>query len=196
LADLEAGRERSVAQKLKLESALESADVESAARLEKKIVRAEKDIQSFLKRIDDHKRWKAEFEASEERRRANLEAEILRIAEDGGTFWFRRFHTSLAIANGAAFVAIAGHIMDPTISVSLAAAAWYPMSAFAIGILAAGTIPVALHHRHPQTAWGLSTFAAAMFVLGLGFTLNAVAIKGNVSLEEDLQRVDKVLSRR
>lgn len=61
-------------------------------------------------------------------------------AEDS-KFWFRRFFTTLAIANGAAFVALANGFLQADDRAALAPLVHGPMTSFAIGMFAAGAIP-------------------------------------------------------
>lgn len=98
------------------------------------------------------------------------------IATDFGerSFWFRRFHTSLAIAHGAAFAAVGSHLFDKDTTAAVAAAAWHPMALFACGMVVAGALPIALHRRSDKAGWRLATVSAALFVAGIAAALFAV----------------------
>lgn len=89
-------------------------------------------------------------------------------------FWFRRFHTSLAIAHGAAFAAIGSKLFDKETTADVAAAAWHPMALFALGMVVAGSLPLALHRRNEVVGWSLAGVSAALFVAGLGAALAAI----------------------
>ena len=86
-------------------------------------------------------------------------------------FWFRRFHTSLAIAHGAAFAAIGSHLFDKDVRVAVVAAAWSPMALFAAGMVIAGMLPLALHRRDERLGWRLASISAVLFVVGLAAAL-------------------------
>jgi small-conductance mechanosensitive channel len=97
-----------------------------------------------------------------------------RLAAEDQAFWFRRFHTSLAIAHGAGFAAIGSKLFDPEVTASTAGAAWHPMLLFAVGMVAAGVIPLALYFKRMGIAWGLALTSASLLVAGLGAALAAV----------------------
>lgn len=118
------------------------------------------------------------------------EAERLKFADqasiakefDERTYWFRRFHTSLAIAHGGAFAAVASKLFDPAATQQLAVAAWYPLALFATGMVIAGALPLALHRRNESLGWRLAVVSACVFVLGLAATLFAIWQKGELFL--------------
>jgi hypothetical protein len=97
-----------------------------------------------------------------------------RLELDGGPFWFRRFHTSLAIAHGAAFAAVIAHVFDPESPRSLAVLAEIPLVCFAIGMCSAGLIPVALHSKNNDFAWLLALTSGFALIAGLVTTIYAV----------------------
>lgn len=133
------------------------------------------------KRLDDVATDRAaERTAIDREKAAAVEAALVSAREEDRGFWFRRFHTSLALAHGAAFAAIASKLFDATVDSSTAAGAWYPMSAFAFGMLLAGLIPVALYRESLSTAWRLAIVSAALFVLGLAAALVSVWIKAGL----------------
>ena len=71
---------------------------------------------------------------------ADADREDQAQAEDS-KFWYRRFFTTLAIANGAAFVALANGFLQADDRAVLAPLVHGPMMSFAIGTFAAGAIP-------------------------------------------------------
>jgi hypothetical protein len=97
-------------------------------------------------------------------------------------FWFRRFHTSLAIAHGGAFAAIGSKLFEKDTGADVAAAAWHPMALFALGMVIAGSLPLALHRRNEGVAWCLAGVSAALFVVGLAAALAAIWRKAELVL--------------
>ena len=71
-----------------------------------------------------------------------FEADRRRHERENGDWWFRRFHTSLAIAHGAAFAAIASNAFDADKIKTTAALVAAPLATFGIGMILAGLIPV------------------------------------------------------
>lgn len=63
---------------------------------------------------------------------------------EDSAFWFRRFFTSIAIANGAAFVALAAGFLQADDRKAIATLLPVPMTAFAVGMFASGAIPIVL----------------------------------------------------
>lgn len=97
-------------------------------------------------------------------------------------FWFRRFHTSLAIAHGGAFAAVGSKLFEKDTTPAVAAAAWHPMAFFALGMVIAGALPLALHRRNEAVGWALAGASAALFVAGLGAALWAIWCKAGLVL--------------
>ncbi len=93
--------------------------------------------------------------------------DLARITTEEQTYWFRRFHTSLAIGNGGAFLALATHLLDPALTDQLATDAAWTLAAVALGVCLAGAIPFALHFSRKRTAWTLAAGSAGLFVIGL-----------------------------
>lgn len=118
------------------------------------------------------------------------EAERIKITDEASitteyqerAFWFRRFHTSLAIAHGAAFAAIGSKLFDKDTNAQTAAAAWHPMALFALGMVIAGAHPLALHRRNERIGWGLAGVSAVLFVAGLIAALAAIWRKADLVL--------------
>lgn len=105
---------------------------------------------------------------------AQLEALSEQSKREDRSFWFRRFHTSLAIAHGAGFAAVSSKLFDPALKAATAGYAFYPMSAFAIGMVLAGLIPVALYRDAGRWSWGLAGASAILFCGALMASLIAV----------------------
>lgn len=109
--------------------------------------------------------------------------------DDEATFWFRRFFTSVAIANGAAFAALAAGFLNTDDKAAIANALAEIMSFFAIGMCTAGLIPALLWARvklgASQSKSKYLAFSGAMgalggaaivtFVMGIFFCIKAVA---------------------
>lgn len=124
-----------------------------------------------------HDEW--EKASAEVKRLTELELErgfTVRVASEQAkredrSFWFRRFHTSLALAHGAGFAAVGSKLFDGATGKAAVQGAFYPMLCFAVGMVVAGLIPVALYLDRAKLAWGLAIGSAVLFVLAL---LNAV----------------------
>lgn len=90
------------------------------------------------------KRSRSESEAAEkefnERREEVVQAALAEIRA-GIVHWDRRFHTSLAIGNGAAFAAIVNHVFDKDTSQVAIRAATTALVIFATGLVTSGAIP-------------------------------------------------------
>lgn len=86
--------------------------------------------------IDDKAREEAEATA------AQLNLDSRRSEREDAAFWFRRFFTTLGIANGAAFAALASGLLQADDPVKLAPVAGAAMDAFIWGALWAGSIPL------------------------------------------------------
>lgn len=111
----------------------------------------------------------------EERKRADAAAAAIEQAmREDRSFWFRRFHTSLALAHGAGFAAVCSKLFDPALTAATAGYAFYPMGAFAIGMVLAGLIPVALYRDAGRWAWGLAGASAILFCGALIASLIAI----------------------
>lgn len=142
--------------------------------------------------IDQYNRLN-NINAAVQHRAAELErqeAERIKITDEASitteyqerAFWFRRFHTSLAIAHGAAFAAIGSKLFDKETTAETAAAAWHPMALFALGMVIAGALPLALHRRNERVGWGLAGVSAFLFVAGLVAALAAIWRKADLAL--------------
>lgn len=111
----------------------------------------------------------------EETALAQQAAAILHQARrEDRSFWFRRFHTSLALAHGAGFAAVSSKLFDPALKAATAGYAFYPMGAFAVGMVLAGLIPVALYRDAGRWAWALAGTSAVLFCGALAASLIAV----------------------
>ena len=126
----------------------------------------------------------ADARAADQRQRAEEAERQLRDARefDESTFWFRRFHTSLGLAHGAAFVGLANSLFNKDTPTSLVASLLSPMVAFGAGMLMAGTIPLALHAKRARFGWGLALTSAVLFLLGVLGSLIAVWTRGQPAI--------------
>lgn len=91
-------------------------------------------------------------------------------------FWFRRFMLSLQIGNGAAFLAtVAGLLQaDKSVLPIIAALAWPPAMYFAMGVTAAGLLPLLMaaqraFPRHRPVKRGAYIAVLALTTLSMGF---------------------------
>lgn len=105
-----------------------------------------------------------------------------RAAREGRDFWFRRFILSLQIGNGAAFLATVTGMFQAEKDVLsiMAVLAWAPALYFALGVGAAGVLPLLMFaqtavrgHRLRESlvrhaVIALTTFSMGFFVLGSG----------------------------
>lgn len=124
----------------------------------------------------------AELERQEAERIKFTDQASITTEYEERAFWFRRFHTSLAIANGGGFAAVGSKLFDKDTTAAVAAAAWHPMAFFALGMVIAGSLPLALHRRNERLGWSLAGLSAGLFVAGLGAALFAVWRKGELVL--------------
>lgn len=96
----------------------------------------------------------AQKDAAEAQDRATAEQEREKSAADGAEFWFRRFMLSLQIGNGAAFVALAGGILQADNPAAAAAVAAKSFALFGGGLTLAGIIPLLLFFaRRKRPKW-------------------------------------------
>lgn len=102
-------------------------------------------------------------------RDAEFGAAMARLNAEDRAFWVRRFHTSLAIAHGAAFVALASHLFDgDQVRLNMIAGATFTsMSVFGTGMLLAGAIPFVMYRGSPSAAERLAFASAGLFVIGV-----------------------------
>jgi hypothetical protein len=100
----------------------------------------------------------------------------IRVAAEERAFWFRRFHTSLAIAHGGALAAIASKLLDGATGRLAVKVALLPMAVFAVGMVLAGSIPYALYREDRQRAQTLANVSAGLFVVGLIVTIGALSL--------------------
>lgn len=127
--------------------------------------------------------------------RLELRKIIDRVEDEDGArrdYWFRRFHTSLAIANGGAFAAVASHLFAPELTAFQSAAAFWPMTVFAAGLVAAGLIPMLLYARWFTAAWAASAMSAVLFCVGL---ISAVVGAWTLSQDGDYNALVAVYGR-
>ena len=97
----------------------------------------------------------------------------------GGSFWFRRFHSSLAIASAAAFLAISTHLFDPETAKNTVRASVYPMGFFGTALITSGCVPAAFALKKERAGWALSIAAAALFSVAIFFAVaGAISIGG------------------
>lgn len=138
-----------------------------------------------------HRRRNAEadFTAARERSASDELAEI----KAGRIHFDQRFHTSLAIAHGAAFAAIVNHAFDKDTSQAAIRAAVLPLALFALGLLLGGAIPwvrgrrsmtssvvgaLSEATRNRRTAAVLAGLSAGFFILGVIAAVAAVSWLG------------------
>lgn len=139
------------------------------------------DLRLAKKRLDDSAAERAEAREAADRERDNAVRVALENAKaEDRSFWFRRFHTSLAIAHGAAFAAISSKLFDPAIDSATAGGSWYSLSLFAIGMLVAGLIPIFLFLEKTRWTWYLAIGSAVLFAMGLAAALIAIWIKADM----------------
>lgn len=144
-----------------------------SAQLQPQLAQAKQqvaELERALRRFDDEEQAHAD----------GIAREVGRRRDEERAFWFRRFHTSLALAHGAGFAAVASKLFDSNVTASTAAGAWYPMAAFACGMMLAGLIPVALFRETTRTAWSLAIASATLFLGALAAALTAVWLKAGL----------------
>lgn len=139
-------------------------------------------LESLRKQIEGMELQLSRIRDEEKAAQASVAAGIEQAKREDRTFWFRRFHTSLAIAHGAGFAAVASNLLDPAATASTATAALIPMAAFAVGMVLAGLIPVALYRDAARWAWSLAGISAALFCAALVAAVIAVGVKAELKL--------------
>ncbi len=93
------------------------------------------------------------------------------------SFWFQRLNTSLAIAHGAGFAAVASHLFDPNTTAASAGLSLPAMTTFGLGALVAGAIPLPLaYEKRPVATW-LMAIAAGLFVMAVGLATYGAGLK-------------------
>lgn len=109
---------------------------------------------------------------------------MARLTAEDRAFWVRRFHTSLAIAHGAAFVALASHMFDGSAEQLgvIANATFIPMVTFSLGMVIAGAIPFAMYRGRTTMAERLALGSAGLFVLGVAFALAGVFLAADLAV--------------
>jgi len=120
-------------------------------------------------------REKGLLDAERDRADAVTRDEVRILAEERA-FWFRRFHTSLAIANGGALAAISSKLLENGVEARSIQAAMAAMVAFASGMLIAGSIPMALYAEKRTLAQRLAYVSAGALILGIVATLLGLAV--------------------
>ena len=137
-------------------------------------------IQQELAQVDDRRDEAAAAAAA-----ARAETETRLRAEESG-FWFRRFMTTLGIANGAAFAALASGFLQADEKATVALTVANAMTDFAIGMIAAGLVPALLWIERSDTTRpgmvrlanaanvGLALGSALFFILGIGQAVGGV----------------------
>lgn len=159
---------------------------------------------AILNAREVHARLRARFDEatrrSDEARAVFNEARRRHLAEqiaehqDGLVHWDRRFHTSLAIGNGAAFAAIVNHVFDKDTSQAAIRAAAPALILFALGLIVSGAIPwvratrasgvvdtnkaLRAAAKSRKRASGLARLAAALFVIGVVMSVGGVIVLG------------------
>jgi hypothetical protein len=128
----------------------------------------------------------AQVESTEALRRDTLEREIERLKQDDSSYWSRRFHTSLAIGNGAGFALVTGALLQSQQVDQALVFAWPSMSFFGPGLVFAGALPWLLWaQRHfserPRVRGAaglattlLTTLSAGCFVVAIGMSVYTV----------------------
>ncbi|WP_428151415.1 hypothetical protein [Brevundimonas sp.] len=131
---------------------------------------AQKEVDALIlrdKRLDDSENERAD-------------AASLRRAEhreEQRQFWFRRFHLSVGLAHGAGLAAISSKVFDKDVSAATVSGAWWSLTAFVLGLLIAGLIPIALYFDRTRWAWWMASGSAAAFVWALCVVLAGAAVK-------------------
>lgn len=155
---------------------MQTEDMSHADRAERalKHARSRRPLQDRLKELQD----KLARLRDEALHREQLVADAEQRAQvDDANFWFRRFNTSLAIAHGAGFAAIGSKLFDKETPPDIIVAAWHPMAIFALGMVAAGVLPIALYFRRQLLAWSLAGASATLFAAGLVAALVAMWLR-------------------
>lgn len=139
-----------------------------------------------LKRAE--RRLLDEHAAQEAATHAAVHAEAARLRQDDWAFWFRRFNTSLAIVNAAAFFAIVSGVLQADNLQPAAALAAPLLWPFMVGLVTAGATPVILAIRAVATSHKVALLLMA--VAGtLAGTASGALIGGLISSIRALERV-------
>jgi hypothetical protein len=108
---------------------------------ERRLANVDAEIENLvvrLSQIDDRQREANSAEI------AALAAERERSASEEASFWYRRFFTTLGLGNAAAFAAVASGFIQADDRRPIADAAANALTAFSIGMVAAGALPLLL----------------------------------------------------
>lgn len=92
-------------------------------------------------------------------------------------FWQQRMNTSVALAHGAAFAAIAAHIFDPTTTAQSAGLGLPAFAIFGLGLVLAGAIPLLITAGHVKRSTELAWGSSLLFVAGVMAAIIGAAFK-------------------
>lgn len=110
-----------------------------------------------------------------------IEQSRLARKEDQFAFWYQRLNTSLAIAHGAGFAAVAAHLFDPSTTPQSAGLGLPALAVFGVGTIVAGSIPLALLVENPSAPRRitpiLSSLAAVLFCAAILASLWGATLK-------------------
>lgn len=123
----------------------------------------------------------AQVESTEALRRDTSEREVERLKQDDASFWTRRFHTSLAIGNGAGFALVTSVLLQSQHIEQAIVFVWPSMCLFGPGLIFAGALPWLFwaQRRFSESGWirGPASMAAAFLTtLSAGCFVAAISI--------------------
>lgn len=99
----------------------------------------------------------AQVESTNALRQDTHERESERLKQDDASFWSRRFHTSLAIGNGAGFALVTGALLQSQQIDRALVFAWPSICLFGPGLIFAGALPWLLWAQRRYTTSARTT---------------------------------------
>lgn len=87
---------------------------------------------------------------------SEIEKDLLKQLNDDGVHWERRFHTSLALGNGAALAALVSKALDRDAPLTALKLAYPAIVSFSLGLLAAGLIAFVLARSDDFFEYGVA----------------------------------------
>ncbi|WP_145915927.1 hypothetical protein [Brevundimonas naejangsanensis] len=138
--------------------------IKSRSELENEI----KSLRNSLKIANESKSERSENHEQVKNQLDNLSRQLTesndQLANAGGPFWFRRFHTSISIASAAAFLAVGNKLFTPGIEDQILRYSFFPVTLFGAALIVSGCIPAAFFFKKNKTGWALAIIASALFV--------------------------------
>jgi hypothetical protein len=125
------------------------------------LIERRRDLRRRLAALDDE-------DAATRRQQAR---DLAKANAEDASFWFRRFFTTLSIANAAAFAALASGLLQADEPKNIAPLVAPAMIQFAWGMLTAGSVPLLLWLRFGTDDWLSDNYEQGKWVRGARWTV-------------------------